>query len=60
MKQGNIVEYIDRRKIVCAVVLEIKKQRLRLLTETNREVSLSSNRVLHNSNTHIDLSMGKD
>ncbi len=60
MKQGNIVEYIDRRKIVCAVVLEIKKQRLRLLTETNREVSLSSSRVLHNSNTHIDLSMGKD
>jgi exoribonuclease-2 len=40
MEAGNIVEYIDRQKITCAVILEIKKQRLRLLTENNREINL--------------------
>ncbi|MCK7513229.1 MAG: hypothetical protein MZV70_60510 [Desulfobacterales bacterium] len=35
MELGNIVEYIDRERILCAVVLEISNQRLRLLTENN-------------------------
>lgn len=59
MKSGNIVEYIDRQKIMCAVVLEIKNQRLRLLTESNREVNLSANRLVHTCKSRIDLSMGR-
>ncbi len=59
MELGNIVEYIDRQKIVCAVVLEVKNQRLRLLTETNREVNLSANRLLHRDKNRLDLSMGR-
>jgi exoribonuclease II len=59
MELGNIVEYIDRQKILCAVVLEVKNQRLRLLTETNREVSLSANRLLHRDKNRLDLSMGR-
>ena len=59
MELGNIVEYIDRQKILCAVVLEVKNQRLRLLTETNREVSLSTNRLLHRDKSRLDLSMGR-
>jgi exoribonuclease-2 len=60
MKTGSIVEYIDRQKIMCAVVLEVKNQRLRLLTESNREVNLSSNRVAHTCKTCLDLSMGRN
>lgn len=60
MEVGNIVEYIDRQKIVCAVVTEIKNQRLRLLSETNREVNLSAKRLLHRDSTRLDLSMGRD
>ncbi len=60
MESGNIVEYIDRQKIVCAVVLEVKNQRLRLLTETNREVKLSEGRLSHISKTRIDPSIGRD
>ena len=60
MEVGNIVEYIDRQKIVCAVVIEVKNQRLRLLSESNREVNLSVNRILHNDSTHLDLSVGRD
>jgi exoribonuclease-2 len=45
---------------MCAVVLEVKNQRLRLLTENNREVNLSSNRLLHKDNVRLDLTLGRD
>ena len=60
MEPGNIVEYIDRQKITCAVILGIKKMRLRLLTEANREVNLSANRLSHKGDVRLDLSMGRD
>jgi exoribonuclease-2 len=60
MELGNIVEYIDRQRILCAVVLEIRNQRLRLLSENNKEVNLSANRLLHLDRTRIDLSMGRN
>lgn len=60
MKTGNIIEYIDRQRIVCAVVLEINNQRLRLLTEGNREVKLPAARVLHSGQNGLDLAAGRD
>jgi len=60
MKLGSIVEYIDRQKIMCAVVLDVKDQRLRLLTENNREVNLSANRLLHKDKIRLDLGLGRD
>ena len=60
MKIGHVVEYIDRQKIICAVILEIKKQRLRLLTENNREVNLSASRLSHKGEVLLDLSMSRD
>ena len=60
MELGSIVEFIDRQKIMCAVILEIKKLRLRLLTESNREVKLSANRLSHRCSSHLDLSLGRD
>ncbi|MFC1515812.1 ribonuclease catalytic domain-containing protein [Thermodesulfobacteriota bacterium] len=57
---GSVVEYIDQQNIICSVVLEVKKQRVRLLTETNREVNLSSGRLSHQSELRLDLSMGRD
>jgi exoribonuclease-2 len=60
MESGSIVEYIDRQKILCAVVLEVKNQRLRLLTENNREVKLSAGRLLHKDQARLNTSMGRD
>ncbi len=60
MESGCIVEYIDRQKITCAVVLEVKNQRLRLLTENNREVNLSRKRLLHHDKMRLDLTLGRD
>jgi exoribonuclease-2 len=59
MELGNIVEYIDRERILCAVVLEIRNQRLRLLTENNREVNLSASRLLHRDRSRMDLTMSR-
>jgi len=59
METGNIVEYIDHQKIICGVILEVKKQRLKILTENNREIKLSPGRLSHKCNTHLNLSMGK-
>ena len=59
MKPGNIIEYIDRQKIICAVVMEVKNKRLRLLTENDREVKLPMGRVSHKPSTHIDLSLSR-
>jgi len=59
METGNTVEYIDHQKIICGVILEVKKQKLRILTENNREIKLSPGRLSHQCNTHLDLSMGK-
>jgi len=60
MTPGNIVEYIDRQKIVCAAVLEIKNERLRLLTENSREVKLSAARLSHKGKMSVSLSSGRD
>jgi exoribonuclease-2 len=59
MELGNVVEYIDQQKILCAVVLDIKNKRLRLLNEANREINLSAGRISHASDTRLDLSSGR-
>jgi len=60
MEPGQVVEYIESQKILCAVVLEAKNLRLRLLSENNREVKLSAGRLLHRSTERLDPSMGRD
>jgi len=59
MESGNVVEYIDSKKIICAVILEVKNQRLKLLTENNREVNLSASRLSHKCEMRLDSSMGR-
>lgn len=49
MEPGHVVEFIDSQKIFCAVVTDIKKLRLRLLTENNREVKMAVGRLTHRS-----------
>lgn len=60
MESGIIVEYIDSQKILCAVVLEVKDRRLRLLTENNREVNLSASRLSHSCPVRLDLNQRRD
>ncbi|RJP75534.1 MAG: RNB domain-containing ribonuclease [Desulfobacteraceae bacterium] len=59
MEPGNIVEFIDSQKIICAVILEIKKQRLKLLTENNREVTLSPTRLTFTCSDRLNLTWNR-
>lgn len=60
MDPGTIVEYIDRKQVVCAVVLGTKNQKIRMLTEHNREVSHAEKRLAHVSVERLDPAMNRD
>lgn len=45
---------------MCAVVLEVKNERLRLLTESNREINMPASRLSHACSQRVDLSLGRD
>jgi exoribonuclease-2 len=57
--QGTIVEFVDRKEMVCAVVVGQKGSKVRLLTENNREVSFSEKRLVHIGGSCLDLSKGR-
>ena len=60
MEPGHIVEYFEKQKVVIAVVLEVKKQRLRVLTENNRETNLSMARLSHKSKDRLTVSGSRE
>jgi exoribonuclease-2 len=47
MEAGYLIEFFEEKRILCAVVLELKGERLRVLTQANREMTLSPKRILH-------------
>jgi exoribonuclease-2 len=59
MESGEIVEYIDNNKIICAVVLQGGNQRLKLLTEHNREVKVAAQRLSLRSRTRLPLTLNR-
>lgn len=60
MESGEIVEYIDDQKIICSMVMESGNQRLRLLTEHNREAKVAAQRLSHRGNTRMDPTAGRN
>jgi exoribonuclease II len=47
MEPGDIVEFFEDKRIFVGVVLELKGERLHVLTQTSREMTLTPKRVLH-------------
>ena len=47
MEPGDSVEFFDDNRIFLGVVLELKGERLHVLTQTSREMTLTPKRVLH-------------
>ena len=60
MEHGTIVEYIDQQRIFCAVVVEYKDPRVRLLNENNGEVNQKASRLSHISRMRLKLNGGRD
>lgn len=54
------MEYIVEKQIVCGVVFDENPKKLRVLTEGNREVSLSEKRLTSISQECLDISVGRD
>jgi len=47
--QGRLIEYIENNRFHCAVVLDDAGNRLRLVSQSGRELNLPSSRVVHSS-----------
>ncbi|MFH0844365.1 MAG: RNB domain-containing ribonuclease [Pseudomonadota bacterium] len=60
MNQGRIIEFIDKGKLICALCLQDRGDKLHLLTTSNREVNLSLKRAMLISKTSIDASLPRE
>ena len=60
MKPGTIVEYIDQKRIICAAVLSIDGDRVRLLSENGRELKQKTARLCHVSKEVLDTKGDRD
>jgi exoribonuclease-2 len=47
MEPGQIVEFFEERRLLAGVVLELKGERLRVLAQNSREMTLPPKRILH-------------
>jgi len=47
MESGSIVEFFEEKRLLCGVVLELKGERLHVLAQSGRELTLSPKRLLH-------------
>lgn len=60
MVPGQIVEFIEEGRVICAICLEERKGRVRCLTESLREVTLSSARLVHLSEERLSLNQSRE
>jgi exoribonuclease-2 len=57
---GAVFEFYDSKEILCGVVLFVKDSRCTVLSERNREVSLTPTRVVFHGKTSLDLKLSRD
>jgi exoribonuclease II len=55
MSEGKIIEYIDQGKLICALCIQDKGERLHLLTPLNRLVNLPEKRATHISASRLSV-----
>ncbi len=60
LKPGSVLEFFEDKEITCGVCLEVKNQRLRVLSARNREINMAINRVLLNTDGDLNLQEGRD
>jgi exoribonuclease-2 len=46
MEPGDIVEFFEEKRIFCAVVLDLKGERLQVLSQSSREMTVAPKRIL--------------
>ena len=56
IREGQIVEFLEGGRFICAVVLGVKGSRLHLVTHLGRETNLTKSRLIHCSPERIEIS----
>ena len=59
MEPGKVVEFIEGRNFVTAVVTRVKGNKLLVLSETDREMNISGNRVLQVNSASLNPSQSR-
>jgi exoribonuclease II len=57
---GTVLEFFEAKEIICGVCLASKNQRLNVLTQQNREISLASSRLLHSGSGLLSTQLTRD
>ena len=57
---GSIIEYLDGGRFICGLILQDTGNRLRLLNQNGREVSLPASRVVSISTTQRTIDISRD
>jgi len=57
--EGKIIEFIEEGRFICALCISKKKNKIHVLTANNKEINISSNRVLFASKSIIDISRSR-
>ncbi len=57
---GNIIEYLDNGKFVCAFVTDCQNKRTRSLNQNGREINLPFSRIVHCSTTTHSINLTRD
>jgi exoribonuclease-2 len=60
MEPGKVVAFFEQKKILLAVCLEVKGNKIHLLTEENREMTLGPNRVVLASSQTLNLTLPRE
>ena len=60
MEIGRVVAFFEQKKILCAVCLEAAENKIHLLTEENREITLGPNRIAHFSSHSLKTSLPRE
>jgi len=59
IKPGAVVEFFDDKRLLCAVCLEVRDDRLQVITEQNRQANVASKRILQVDERRLDLGQGR-
>ncbi len=57
---GTVLQFYESKEILCGVVLAVKDSRFNVLSERNREINVTSTRVLHHGRLSLDLKLSRD
>jgi exoribonuclease-2 len=56
---GAVVEYYEDKKLLCAVCMELKNNRMLVLTEQDRQANIALKRILHVDGVLLDLTQSR-